>query len=350
MLNNFKIRKLLQKLDYSMNNNNLKDASNICDQILFIDSSNPQALFFKARILVLQNNVDGGMDYYYKALQTDYFDVSKWVDEVMYYGDGDIDSNCYQSENRDEICLELSSLCLDKYQKNISLSIYKSQSLCNLGKYEESLDSITLGFTPEDGELYLFQCLGQCFPLNDLERWDDLLIASSNGLNINPEDPSLNYFKGLSLYYLGRINESEGFFNKYLLLTNNSKAYYYLSKIEFKRNSFKKALKLINQTIEISEKEQLESEDAGINDCDYFLKSLILYKLRKFDEAIRICDCLIEKEPENAKNHCLKAMILFEEGDYEESLGFIQKALDLNPDCEDAIELKDKIEIKLNNS
>ena len=37
-------------------------------------------------------------------------------------------------------------------------------------------------------------------------------------------------------------------------------------------------------------------------------------------------------------------MILFEEGKYGESLGLIQKTLELNPDCEDAIELKNKIE------
>ncbi|WP_407461377.1 tetratricopeptide repeat protein, partial [Methanobrevibacter sp.] len=80
------------------------------------------------------------------------------------------------------------------------------------------------------------------------------------------------------------------------------------------------------------------------------LKSLILYNLKEFDEANDICDCLIEKEPKNAKNYCLKSMILFEEGKYEESLGLIQKTLELNPDCEDAIELKEKIETKMHNA
>ena len=81
----------------------------------------------------------------------------------------------------------------------------------------------------------------------------------------------------------------------------------------------------------------------------FLLKSLILYNLKEFDEANAICDCLIEKEPENAKNYCLKAMILFEEEKYEESLDFIQKTLNLNSDCEEAIELKEKIESKLNS-
>jgi tetratricopeptide (TPR) repeat protein len=88
----------------------------------------------------------------------------------------------------------------------------------------------------------------------------------------------------------------------------------------------------------------IEFYNVFINYDQFLLKSLILYNLNEFDEANMLCDCLIEKEPENAKNYCLKAMILFEEGKYEESLGFIQKTLDLNPDCEDAIELKEKIE------
>ena len=76
---------------------------------------------------------------------------------------------------------------------------------------------------------------------------------------------------------------------------------------------------------------------------DAWYDAYILYNLDKFEESNKIIDCLIEKE-ESAKNYCLKAKILYEMDDYENALMFVNKALDLKPDCKQAIELKEKIE------
>ena len=72
------------------------------------------------------------------------------------------------------------------------------------------------------------------------------------------------------------------------------------------------------------------------------MKSLVLLKLNQFDEASQIIDCLLEKD-ESAKNYCLKAKILYEMDDYENALMFVNKALDLKPDCREAIQLKENL-------
>ena len=66
--------------------------------------------------------------------------------------------------------------------------------------------------------------------------------------------------------------------------------------------------------------------------------------MSQFDEANKIIDCLLEQE-ESAKNYCLKAKILYEMGDYENAITFVNKALDLKPDCKEAIELKKELHI-----
>ena len=63
-------------------------------------------------------------------------------------------------------------------------------------------------------------------------------------------------------------------------------------------------------------------------------------KKKKTDE---IMDCLIEKE-EDAKYYCLKAKILYEMNDYEASLKFVDKTLDLDSNCSHAKSLKKQIE------
>ena len=345
-----KIKKLKNQLDSYYIHKNFDLALSYCDMILNMDSKDSYALFIKARILVLQGNISEGMSYYKESLETEDFDIYKWIDEVSFYMDGDIYSDNYQLLNRNEISLRLCEICLEKYNNDIFFSTYKSQALDNLGRFEESLKAISLNLTPDDGEVYFFQCLGQCFPLSNLNRWEDVLEVSSNGLIMKPEDSSLISFKAKALYYLNRFDESEGFFNKYLQLTNYSRAYNFLSKIEFKRKNYKKSLKLINDAIKLSKEEQLSLEesnvlieDDGVYDNDYYMKSLVLLKLNQFDEASQIIDCLLEKD-ESAKNYCLKSMILYEMDDYENALMFVNKALGLKPDCKQAIELKEKIE------
>ena len=65
--------------------------------------------------------------------------------------------------------------------------------------------------------------------------------------------------------------------------------------------------------------------------------------MEEFEESNKIIDCLIDKE-ENAKYYCLKAKILYEMNDYEASLKFVNRTLDLDSNCSHAKDLKEKIE------
>lgn len=105
-----KLKKLLNQLNNSYNNHDYDLALHYCDMVLNIESNNPYALFIKARVLVIQGDVSEAMSYYKKALETGFFDMSNWVDEVSYYMDGDIYSKNYKLSDRNEIVLELCDL------------------------------------------------------------------------------------------------------------------------------------------------------------------------------------------------------------------------------------------------
>lgn len=94
--------------------------------------------------------------------------------------------------------------------------------------------------------------------------------------------------------------------------------------------------------------------------CDFYLerdddvfvsyfKGHALYNLGRFDESLNAFDYTLEIDPNFETAYSTKSAILFELGRYDEALVSINKCLESSTD-EDAIELKEKIESKLNTS
>ena len=147
---------------------------------------------------------------------------------------------------------------------------------------------------------------------------------------------NLDFFYELSNYV-----ESEKLCDKFNSLDDFGN-YYLLSKIKYKKGDYALALKNIDIAIEKFFENPIFDDKTEFSYVYYWYKALILSKLSQFDEANKIIDCLLEKE-ESAKKYCLKAKILYEMGDYENALMFVNKALDLKPDCREAIQLKENL-------
>ena len=388
MLSNLKIKILLKNAKKFFDEGDFDEALINFDKILLLDNTNEEALYKKAFILYKKNRIceainllhriidhnpdeesflllgrlyfligdyEKGIVYYTLALNEDVFNLSEYIDEILFFG-GDWELKYISKDFKrfSKYSLVLCDLIIDRYD-DIGTKIWKAYKLYSLNCFEESLELINevINLGQEDYSIYYLKSAN----LIELTLFKEALDASEKGLSLNSEDVLLNQNKAIALYHLGIFDESFEFFKKSIDLDETTNSYFFLSRIELINKNFKKSLDYINKAIELQlnnfhdlKDSSIEFYNVFINYDQFLLKSLILYNLNEFDEANMLCDCLIEKEPENAKNYCLKSMILFEEGKYEESLGFIQKTLDLNPDCEEAIELKEKLGTKMNNT
>ena len=385
MLSNLKIKILLKNAKIFFDKGDFDKALMYFDKVLLLNNTNEEALYKKAFILYKKNmygecihllhkiinynpneesflllgrlyfligDYEKGMVYYTFALNEDFFNLSEYMEEILFFG-GDWKLKYVSKDFKrfSKYSLNLCDLIIDKYD-DIGTKFWKAYKLYSLDCFEESLelidDIINLG--QDDYSIYYLKSAN----LIELTLFKEALDASEKGLSLNSEDLLLNQNKAIALYYLGSFDESFKFLKKSLDFEETTNSYFFLSRIELKNKNFKESLDYINKAIELQLNDFNELKESSkefynvfISYNQFLLKSLILYNLKEFDEANAICDCLIEKEPENAKNYFLKAMILFEEEKYEESLDFIQKTLDLNSDCEEAIELKGKIETKM---
>ena len=179
-----------------------------------------------------------------------------------------------------------------------------------------------------------------------LNLFEDALFTLENLINYKGDDEYLYLIKCNVLLKLGKYDEVLDFSEKSFKLYNNYGFLYDNAEALF-------SLEEYGSSIEICKK-ILNSQNKIYHNCAKFLMAKIYFAKENYEKSLieinnailllrSIVDCLLEKE-ESAKNYCLKAKILYEMDDYENALMFVNKALDLKPDCKQAIELKEKIE------
>ena len=343
MFKKFKINKLFQKAKDSYNNNDFDLALKYLNELLEITYCE-DAMLLKGRIFFEMDDLGNGNDCFIKVLnQNPTF--KKYFNEIGYF-------SFLDDSSKREIALSLCDLYLEKFD-SYEIKVWKSQLLFRLNLLDESLHCLNelLSEYKPDEDLFILKIQ----VLLNLKRYVEVIDLSEDYFKAYPNLVFI-YNKAEALFALDNCQEAIDLCN--FLLDSKDENYFNIAKflvakINYYNGMYEDALVEINNAIEFLDGVVATEESSYYEGCfiQYnYLKSLILYNLKEFDEANAICDCLIEKEPENAKNYCLKSMILFEEGKYGESLGLIQKTLELNPDCEDAIELKEKIETKMHNA
>ena len=380
MLESFKIKVLLKKADSLFNQEKYDDSLIYYEKILSLDNNHIKSLYKKALVFYLKDSYkeslktlesiyefdnceealllmgrisfligeyENAINYYKLSLDVNIFKYGKYVDEFLFFGDVKykyVSSNYLEFSN---FSLDLCDLLLEKFEDE-DTKLWKAYKLHSLGRNEESLELLdNLNDVSFNNPLFYF--LKSSIFL-DWGMYEQSLKYSEKALYLDSNDVLSILVKAKDLYYLGNFKDALYYFNKANLIEDISDSYLFISKINIKEENWIISLENINKAIMFEKKynDSLKKEFSIVHNGKdfydlFFYKSLILFKLKRFHDANDICDCLLEKE-ESAKNYCLKSMILFEMDDYENALMFVNKALDLKPDCKQAIELKEKIE------
>lgn len=313
-----------------------------------------KALLLLGRIYGILGDFEEGLKFYSLFLDNENYNNIDFFDEFKFFADLELKFICKDYIKFYSFSVKICELFLSKFDSENNFEFYlkfltwECFKLFDLKLYSESLlnSKKLLNLNKENPLPYLLIASNLLY----LKEYHESLIYLDDGLKIDSEDILLNQTKGQVLYCLNNLEDSNKYFKKALSLCESSDSYYFISKIYFKEKKFKLALRNIDRAIkrEYDNYADLKDKHSQVYYAsDYFdlywYKSLILFKLSQFDEANKIIDCLLEKE-ESAKNYCLKAKILYDMKDYENAITFADKALYLNPDCRQAIELKEKIE------
>ena len=315
----------------------------ILDGILNICNEYDQALLLKGRIYLELDRFDEGFKFYEKFLKNN-SDFSLFFNEISYF-------SFFEDKSKKNAALDLCNLYLEKYD-SYEIKVWKSQLLFRLNLFEDALFTLEnlINYKGDDEYLYLIKCN----VLLKLGKYDEVLDFSEKSFKLYNNYGFL-YDNAEALFSLEEYGSSIEICKK--ILNSQNKIYhncakFLMAKIYFAKENYEKSLIEINNAILLLR--SIVGEDYPLNEYVnsfnqyYFFKSEILLELNELNDASQIIDCLLEKD-ESAKNYCLKSMILFEMDDYENALMFVNKALDLKPDCKQAIELKEKIK-SLNKS
>ena len=367
-----KINKILNRLNSSYDDEGYDSALFYCEMILDIDSKNQCALYKKALILYDKCEYEESLSVLDHLLSIDYcidafllkgrvycnlndyenslnsykeasinFDLDKMNNEMTYYASH---PSLFDKGIHTKIFIDLCNIILDNADI-IEVRLFKSYVLSEIGRSRDALNNVNyiLAHNPNNEKAISLKSS----ILISLNHFDEALALINEGLNLYPNNLQLIDTKARLYYALSDYDEALEICKEYNSMDDFGN-YYLLSKIEYKKGDYSLALKNIDIALDKFFKNPNFDDKKEFSHAYYWYKSLILSKLDRFDEANKICDCLIEKE-ESAKNYCLKSMILFKEGNYTDALIFIDKALELDCECDKALELKNNIEDKLSS-
>jgi len=366
MFKNRKINKLFNNANKKLSESNFEEALSFYDDILNLDENNFKALYKKAYLFNLIGNYDEALEccekitnikncidvfllkgriyfnlddyekslFFYKKAGT-LFDLNRFNEELYFFIeqssllDGGITSNIF-------ICL--CNIILDNVDI-IEVRLLKAYVLSEIQRNEDALNNVNYILIKDPNNERALDI--KASSLIKLKDFRTALIIAEKGLNLNPDNTRFMYIKANILFELGSLEESEKLCKK-CILGDSLSSYYLLSEIYFKQSKYDLALENINILLDKFKTDPDLNSKENFSYEYYWFKSLILLKLNDFEESNKIIDCLIEKE-ESAKNYCLKAKILYVMDDYENALMFVNKALDLKPDCREAIQLKENL-------
>lgn len=373
MFRNRKVNKFLKKADSFFSNKNYDDALDIYDNILSKNPKNLHALYKKALILSIKkeyseslnildsilditicveaillkgriyihlDNYSKAVNYYNMAADDSLFDFYKFIDEIGYYS---IDNLfVFNGKIYEDIYLYLCDIILEK--KDVpEIRLFKAYILSEIKHEKEALIELdhVLELMPNMARAYEIKAS----TLIKLKKYEDSLKTIEEGLRLNPNSSYLILNNAKAYYGLENFDDALNFCNKYISLENTSSdGYFLLSRILFKKGEYNFALENINIALKNF---KLNLDNSSLDEFSYkwySFKALILYKIGKSEDANNILECLFNKEPLEPRNYYFKAKILFDEGNKKESLKYLNKSLEIEPGCDEALKLKNQIE------
>ncbi|RHX82318.1 serine/threonine protein phosphatase [Leptospira yasudae] len=161
----------------------------------------------------------------------------------------------------------------------------------------------------------------------------DHSIAAS--LNEEPNDWSISYSHARQLYKDGNVKEAiDELADLYSKTPEDSKVIKLLGLLSFKDKDYVKAVEILGKYLEL---------DPELSEYWYYL-SVANKKLGRLPEAISASERVIAKQPDNANNLVNLSDLYRMQQDYTTAKEFAIKALDLDPQNENAKKILKKIE------
>ncbi|TGL73552.1 SpoIIE family protein phosphatase [Leptospira yasudae] len=161
----------------------------------------------------------------------------------------------------------------------------------------------------------------------------DHTIAAS--LNEEPNDWSISYSHARQLYKDGNVKEAiDELADLYSKTPEDSKVIKLLGLLSFKDKDYVKAVEILGKYLEL---------DPELSEYWYYL-SVANKKLGRLPEAISASERVIAKQPDNANNLVNLSDLYRMQQDYTTAKEFAIKALDLDPQNENAKKILKKIE------
>lgn len=309
MINKNEINIILNNAINNINNHNLSDANNICDNILIDYPKNIQALQIKAVIYSMNNDAENALMIYNKILKIDP------INSLAYFNRGILYATIkdYKSSNFD---FE-KTILLDR--NNISAYVLLGNNLRELGDkisakkyYLEVVNKNNKSF-----EGYVNLGIIQF----ELDEINESIISFKNAIYINPNSLITYCYLSNSLIAINSYDEAikilHNSIDKDKSFVDN---YYYLGNVYLKMNYFDDAIFNYSKAIELN----FKYVEAYINLSNIYKKihdyTLCIYVLKK---ALSIDPC-------NIQIIIQLGNINVEKAEYNEAIIYYKKALIIN--------------------
>jgi tetratricopeptide (TPR) repeat protein len=225
---------------------------------------------------------------------------------------------------------------IEVYEKLESLdsadpSVYEnmSSSYHLLGQKNEALRCIdkALSLDPNSSDFYI----GKGYILDSLEEYEQAIETMDQLLLIDPDNYEAYYIKGLAYTKIEEYDIANAMFNKGISL-NPDYAELYVGKawIKFEEYNYSDCIEYCNKMLE---KFPRNADLIWYKADSYFAK-------QDFSNALTLYDDLLKMYPRNDLVSTFLAWQYYYLQDYENALVYTEKALNLNADNIEALELK----------
>jgi tetratricopeptide (TPR) repeat protein len=211
----------------------------------------------------------------------------------------------------------------------------KAVALFAVGRLEEGqkfLES-AIGLRPDNPDYQYVKG----FELRKLGRREEALEACERAIRSEPRHAEAWGVKGAALFELGRHDEALEALDKSVGLGSESWAPYYLrGSLLTDLGCNEEALQSLEQAISHLPNAALSSYREAL-----FAKSIVLSRLERFDEVIKVAEQLIQLEPGQSRVLPLKSIALWQLGSREEALRVIDASLQVTPDDPMSLKIKE---------
>lgn len=203
-----------------------------------------------------------------------------------------------------------------------------------LEKYDAAIEAFNEVLESELWERPLFN-KGRVY-LN-LGNNSEALACFNRALMVNPKESDVYYYLGVYYDKIRDYNTSRDYYEKAIEIKDTVPEYHLnLSVACFRNGDFNKALEEANISISL--------DDSSSNADAFFNKAYILYRLKRYEDALEAYLKVVDMRPDDVEAMNLIAKCYGRLKQYDKSLQWVNEALRIDSDNKEAIEHKRVLE------